>query len=429
MKNRVKIYIPEVIPTLNKGEEAIIRGILQGFKEEGIDVDVTVYSGVPQIDQQRLPDLKVIGGMTFRPGNMGKVRKSIELARIWLYHFLFAFTYKVLGARSLKLFKGDVWRAYCESDLILVGHDGVFSDINLLFAVFVRLLGKKHVIFGMGFSGFRSVMGRKFARFLMPLFNLVVLREQGTFDHLVSMGVRADMMHVKPDPAFFLQPSGDVELKTLLEEEGLNAVEGPLIGMIAVRGSKIFNNCFSHIKDLQAKHAEHVKLFACIAEYVIETTGGTILFLPHCIGSEPDRDDRRVARDIKAAVQEKYRDKIINIENEYSGPLLKKLIQRLDFLVAERTHALIGACSVGTPFIAVTVTQDTRTHDIIGKTCGMKELIVDINQPDLPAILTLFDEKWQSRNEIRKILIERAVHVHQECRSAAKLLADVVRAR
>jgi polysaccharide pyruvyl transferase WcaK-like protein len=261
----------------------------------------------------------------------------------------------------------------------------------------------------------------------MPLYDLIVLRENATFDRLNRVGVLPRLMHVKPDPAFLLQPADSVQLSVMLKQEGLEKVTGPMIGMIAGQGSHIFDHCFSAIKDRSEKYRHHRDLFSALVEQVIEITHGTVIFLPHCIGYESNRDDRIVARDVRSAVRKEMRESIILIENEYDAATLKALIKRLDFLVAERTHALIGACSVGTPFIALTVKEDTRTHGIIGDTFGMPDLLLDINEPDINVIMSRFEEKWNSREKIKQQLLKTAAIVHQECRSAAKMLAAVIK--
>ena len=428
MKKSINIYIPEQVPSMNKGEEAIIRGILQGIKDEGILADLTVFSAVPHIDRERYRDLKVVSGAALHPTGIGVFNRGAELLSSIVKHFLFAIAYRITGDNCLKIFRGDVWKAYASADLILVGHDGVFSDINLLFAFFVKKsLRKKHAIFGMGFSGFRSKMTKKLAHRKMQLFDLIVLREESTFRYLESVGVNKNSMHLRPDPAFLLQPAGNEEFDKLIHVEGLDKLQSPVIGMIAVQGSKVFDHCFSHVTNRKVKYEQHAELFAKLAERIIDMTSCTIVFIPHCIGNAPERDDRIVARDIKRMVGKEYQDRVLLIENEYSAPILKKLIKHLDFLVAERTHALIGACSVGTPFLAVTVKQDTRTHDIIGKTFGMEDLLIDINEPDLNRMIALFENKWNSRQIIRKHLLKRAVFVHAECKVAAKMLADLLR--
>ena len=425
----MKIYIPEEIPSMNKGEEAILQGIYQGLKNQCGKVSISVFSKTPEIDRINFGNhIEVIDGITFRPTSGKPIfLRILETLSILLKHFSFLLLWRMLGQKCFYFFRGGNWKAYIDADIILVGHDGAFSDVNLLFAIFAKLLGKKHAIFGMGFSGFRSFWGRKLARFIMPLFDLIVLRNESSLRHLESVGVPLNKVFLKPDPAFSLKPSGQMKFEEVLSKEGLNSNERPLIGMVAVKGSIIFDRCFEKIEDRNEKYSKHVEFLALLIENIIEITSGRIVFLPHCIGPTLERDDRIVAKDIKAKVKEKYKEDVSLIENEYNASILKAFIKNLDFLIVERTHALIGAASVGTPFLAITVKEDERTHDIVCKTIGMKDLIVDINDPDLDAITKLLKEKWEARDAIKGKLLKRSELIHKECKKASRLLGNLLK--
>ena len=49
---KIKIFIAENVPSLNKGEMSILEGMLESFKILG-KVEVTMLSDMPQIDQPR----------------------------------------------------------------------------------------------------------------------------------------------------------------------------------------------------------------------------------------------------------------------------------------------------------------------------------------------------------------------------------------
>ena len=42
-------------------------------------------------------------------------------------HILFAISYKVIGSNILKIWKGEIWENYLNSDLIIYGHDSSFG--------------------------------------------------------------------------------------------------------------------------------------------------------------------------------------------------------------------------------------------------------------------------------------------------------------
>ena len=84
---------------------------------------------------------------------------------------------------------------------------------------------------------------------------------------------------------------------------------------------------------------------------------------------------------------------VILMENNYNAPLLKGFMRKLDFLVSMRLHAVIGAASMGIPFIMVAVKEDQRAHDIIGNCVGAPDLLFDINDPDIKGFANYFKEK------------------------------------
>ena len=425
----MNIYIPEHIPSENKGEEAILQGIYQGFKDRGEEVSISIFSHTPEIDRINYgKQFKIISGITFRPAP-GKPLSSriLEAVTIWSKHFSFLLMWYLLGKKCLYFFRGGNWKAYIDADVILVGHDGVFSDINLLFALFARAIKKKTAIFGCGIKKFRFKITEKLASPLISKIHLIVLREKHGYEYLRSLGIAQNKIFLKPDPAFFLKQSDQTKLEEMLSKEGLKDIERPFIGAVAVKGSIIFNKCFEQVKNKNEKYNKHIELFARIIENVIEITSGQIFFIPHCIGPTAERDDRINARDIKRKVKEKYKKHVSLIENEYNAMVLKAFIKNMDFLISERTHALIGAASVGTPFLAITVKEDIRTHDIIGDTVGREDLIIDINDPNLDEIISKFKKKWESRNDIRNSLLKKADFINKECQNASSILANLLK--
>ena len=420
----MKIYIPEEIPSGNKGEQAILEGIYQGLKDHDKDIRISVFSFHPEIDRINYSKkFKVVQGITFRPrSDKPSFIKVLDMFNIWVKHLSFWLLWSVLKDKCLYFFRGDNWKAYSESDVILVGHDGVLSDINLLFAIFVKGIGKKTAIFGCGFKKFRFRITEKLAPYIMSKIDLVILREKRSYNYLHSLGVPANKIDLKPDPAFLMKPANDSEIDKIFEREKLITDGKPLIGMIALRRSIHFNNFFENISDEEEKYWKLIEFFARMVEIIIGTTSGKVVFIPHSIGKSYKKDDRVCARDIKSKM-EKNVEHVILIENEYDAMILKGFIQRLDFLVSQRLHAVIGAGSVGTPFLMVTVKEDGRAHNIVEDTIGRGDLLFDINNPTITDFVDKFERKWHQRYEIKEYLISKAEEIHGKCHEAANRLA------
>ncbi len=422
----MKIYIPEEIPSGNKGEQAILEGIYQGLKNQDKDILISVFSFHPEIDRINYSKkFKVVQGITFRPRPDKPIfLKVLDMFNIWVKHLSFWLLWSVLKDKCLYFFRAENWKAYSESDVILVGHDGVFSDINLLFSIFVRIMGKKSAVFGCGFNKFRFRITEKLAPYIMSKIDLVILREKRSYNYLYSLGVPADKIDLKPDPAFLMKPAGDLAIDRIFERERLITDAKPLIGMIALRRSIHFSKFFENISDEEEKYWKLIEFFAKMVEIIIEITSGKVVFIPHSIGKLYKTDDRVCARDIKSKM-EKNVEHVILIENEYDAMMLKGFIQRLDFLVSQRLHAVIGAGSVGTPFLMVTVKEDGRAHNIVEDTIGRDDLLFDINNPAITDFACKFEEKWHERNEIKKYLIKKAEAIYSDCQKAAGRLAGL----
>ena len=423
----MKIYIPEHIPSGNKGEEAILQGIYQGLKDQGKEVSISVFSKTPEIDKINFgSQFEVVDGITFRPTHGKSIfLRILETVSIWLKHISFLITWRLIGKRCLYFFKGGNWKAYIDADIILVGHDGVLSDLNLLFALFAKGIGKKTVIFGCGFKGFRFRFSEKIAPLLISMMDLVTLREKRSYDYLRHIGVYSNNVFLKPDPAFLMKPAKESEVDRFWENEKLFSKKRPLIGMVVIKGSSHFSEFHEYITDKEKKYQRHIEFFAEMVEKVLEITSGTVVFLPHSVQSSKGRDDRTCARDVKAKMK-RFQNNVILIENEYNAATLKGAIQRLDFLVSQRLHSIIGAASVGTPFVMLTVRGDGRAHDIVKYTIGRDDLIFDLNNPDIEDFAEKFEQLWASRDRIRKDLLARALSIHSDCREAARLLGEVL---
>lgn len=423
----MKIYIPEHIPSGNKGEEAILQGIYQGLRNQGKEVKISIFSYTPEIDKINYGNqFEVVDGITFRPApGKSMFLRVLETGEIWLKHFSFFLMWRLLGKKCLHFFKDGNWKAYINADVILVGHDGVFSDLNILFAIFVKGISKKTVIFGCGFKDFRFRLTERLAPFVISRMDLVTLREKRSYDYLKSIGVSSSNVFLKPDPAFLMKPAEQSAVDTFFDNEKLFSRKRPLIGMVAIVGSDHFSEFYEYVIDVQEKYDKHCDFFARMTEIVLKTTSGTVVFIPHSIQSSGRRDDRQCARDVKAKMT-KYRDDVVLVENEYGASVLKGAIQRLDFLVSQRLHSIIGAASVGTPFIMVTVKGDGRAHDIVEHTIGREDLLFDLNNPNMEDFAAKFKQVWNSREEINRDLLFRTVSIHNDCEESARLLARLL---
>ncbi|MGE5293193.1 MAG: polysaccharide pyruvyl transferase family protein, partial [Solirubrobacterales bacterium] len=126
----------------------------------------------------------------------------------------------------------------------------------------------------------------------------------------------------------------------------------------------------------QAKQQVHAAYLAAILDALVSRYHAFALFLPH--STEDSGGDALAARHVVEQMKSSPNDHTI-LEQDCGARLLKSIVRQCDFLVGERTHSLIAAVSVGTPFAAMTNRQDTRTHGIIGKMCRGEAQTIDMD--------------------------------------------------
>jgi polysaccharide pyruvyl transferase WcaK-like protein len=170
----------------------------------------------------------------------------------------------------------------------------------------------------------------------------------------------------------------------------------------------------------QAKRQAHAGYVAGILDALVAEHRALVLFLPHSV--EEDGSDVTAARHVTEQMESGPGDYKI-LEEDCGARLLKGIIRDCDFVVGERTHALIGSVSVGTPFAALTNRRDTRTHGIIGEMCRCEHQIVDMDVMDGHAAARRVLQIYDSRVSIRKTLNQVRQELSQQLREISRLVA------
>ena len=128
-----RIFIAEEIPSFNKGEAAILFGMLETFNTlEGVEVSLLSFH--PEIDRPRYGDrVNIIDGIKDlhlkKDFDKSMIVRLFESIVVLLQYISFIILYKIFGVNALKIMKKEIWKEYCESDLIIIGHDSVFSGL------------------------------------------------------------------------------------------------------------------------------------------------------------------------------------------------------------------------------------------------------------------------------------------------------------
>jgi len=430
----VKIVFPEPAPSLNKGEAAILGGILKAL-ELVKDYHITVYSpsGWYKDDFRNYKsDCEVVTGIDLcdmennfldKPKKRGRF---FVLTHTWGRLAFFSLLYRIFPKLVSAFTKDKIFRAFYECDIVLAGHDGMFSYSQFYPALVAKILGKKFILFGGGTDGVKreNFKNRFKMHFAVKNAELCTVRDKQTYDYIMMNGVPAKYVNEFPDSAALLPIAPKERAAEILKTEGApQPDEKELFGLIPVEGGIVAHESFSECKTVEEKHEKRVALWAALLDHLLERTEAHFVFLPHCIGPVKNNDDRIMSKDIYDAVQgDKSRLTLLN--NEYSASEMKGVMNVLTYILGERTHGLIGAVSAATPCMALTVKRDNRMHYIIREMFNRPT--ENLDDPDIEKLKSLLIDEWNKRNETAKKMKEYAQQIHDKGMIAAELLKKAI---
>ncbi len=437
-----RIFIAENIPSLNKGEMTILEGMLESFIGLG-GVEVSMLSSVPDIDQPRYgAKVRVIDArkslhLFKNPKDYSRPLKILVSIFVAFQHLLFLLLHRVVGAKALRLMKSEIWKAYVESDVIVVGHDGTFgiggSQIGVLpYSSFLympllrRVLGEPLVVYGGSigrFTGPLGFLGKPLLRLALGKVDLVTLRESISYQHVKGVGLQDDRITVTGDPAFLLGPAPAERVGEILAQEGVGDSSRPLIGVTVTR--KRARTAFPQLRSPTDSYTKHVEVMAETIDSLVTKLGATVIFLPHCIGFGEGLDDRIVAADIFQRCKAKERVKVIT--NEYSAAELKGLMGQFDLFIGERLHSVINAMSMRVPSLALLNSGDQRAGII--EMLGQDRAICFVENLDGEALLARIHDIWEESATIREELASQTAVMRERAMLNGKLLKELLDGR
>jgi len=411
------ILIADPIPLLNKGEQALLEGIVESLNIIFNKPDIMLLSNYPAEDEGRssipvidrnLVLFKSIKKLLPRFAFLMEGALMAILSRFGRYVFRRFFT------------RSKLWQAFLNSDIIVVGHDSTVSYDAIIIG---WLLNKPLVIFAGSIELFRNRLKERIAKVLLKKVNLITLREDDSYKALLDLGVIPRVKtQVTADVAFLLKPCSPERVKELIQQESLPTQDRPKVGVTLTR--QMCERSHQEISDVNERYKKAIAEKAIVLDEVIERYNVKIIFFPHCIGPGKN-DDRLVARDVIQLMKRK--DMAKPIVSDLGASELKGLIgQQCEVFIGERTHSVIAAMSQGIPSICITFPSDRRTHGIIGGMICQRDFIYNVERLNPIELLSLVDKLWSERPMIRKKLEDIMPLVKERALNSARLIQTLV---
>ncbi len=277
----------------NTGDEAIMLSMHKNIQELGDNYHITVLSNKPEETREKY---------------------GIEA----LYRF---------GVR-------DVLHAIRHCDVLLSGGGSLLQDSTstrslmyyLSITVAAKCMRKKVMLYANGIGPVSGKRNRRLVKQVVNKADLITLREENSYEELLSMGVNPKKCFVTADPVFTMDSIQPKQARELLAAEGV-PMDKPIV-VVSVRNWKDMDRFIGQ--------------FAKLCDTIVEKYGRTIVFL----GMQMPND---------SIVGEKVRKKMTQdayiLKGNYSPYEVMGIISQADFILSMRLHTLIFAARQRVPLI------------------------------------------------------------------------------
>lgn len=349
----------------NTGDEAIMLSMHKNIQQLGDNYHITVLSKKPEETRQKY---------------------GIEA----VYRF---------GVR-------DVFHAIRKSDVLLSGGGSLLQDSTstrslmyyLSITALAKLMRKKVMLYANGIGPVSGKRNRRLVKQVVNKADLITLREEKSYEELLSMGVNPGKCFVTADPVFTMDGITPAQAQKILTEEGV-PVDKPLV-VVSVR----------NWKDMDT----FICKFAELCDTIVEKYERNILF----IGMQMPND-----MTVSEKVRKKMKQKAYILKGSYTPYEVMGIISQADFILSMRLHTLIFAARQRVPLIGFVYDPKIEYYlEKLDMPSGGK-----LKEFDKEATLALVDEmirdkqKFMDKLEQKEAELEKMAHRNEKY--LAKLLA------
>jgi colanic acid/amylovoran biosynthesis protein len=360
--DNIKIVITGFYTAANRGDEGILRGMINAFSQNLKDVDVKVLA------HHDIVTSDLTGLKTHKP------LLDTERAALLPFYIL-QMIYLTLWTKiySMGIFlplgsRKESVKALMEADLVLVSGGGFLNDnykpaiLGRLFELFFAYILKKPVgIYAHSLGPFNTRFYRLFAKMVFNRMNIITVREKISSSLLEEMKIHVPI-RVVPDAAF------GMPLNTSYDEEFLSQLvqdEKEMVS-ISVRDWEYYSS--------ERGHEKYIDTIANVADSLSEDGYG-IIFCSTCTGyGGYAKDDRVTAEEVRSRM--KHKEDVLMV-GEHLGPgTLIQIYSKMKFHIGTRMHSNIYALLAKTPVVAIG--YEHKTMGMMER-LGLEDQVVDIN--------------------------------------------------
>ena len=345
MPDKLKVLFVGNHTCANRGDCAILRGMISAFETAFSYADITVLSKFPEVASimlQRPVDLDLL--YSARKGRSTFTNRLLDRLGVEILYLKLRFP-EILSAVPIPSRYRSVTKFLTQFDLILQVGGSYFTDVYGIrqyeWMMLALLTKKKVILSGHSLGPFESGLFYRFSKLILPKASSIILREKESLKLLEKIDISLNHVVVGGDTAWLLNGL----FKPMTTDTTEIDLDQDKIVAITVRNLAPFNQ---RLGITQQDYEDKIKR---LLDALIER-GWSIVGLSMCTGlGGYNKDDRIVAHRIKQKLQ--HPEKMTVLWNEYTDIELGRILGNCNFLIGTRLHSAILSLLQNTPVIGI----------------------------------------------------------------------------
>lgn len=362
----------------NRGDSAILRGLLDAINTLSPDAEVDVMSRYP-VSSSWLLNRPVMGDPLYlqmkahnnAPGMVGRVKKVLR--RRYQHQVLLSRVTDSGKLRNIAIAQGftDFVRLIADYDAIIQVGGSFFVDLygvtQFEHALCTFMAKKPIYMVGHSVGPFQSPAFNQVANYVFGHCDALFLRESVSLDLMKASQIDTRKVEKGVDTAWLVDHHDETFDASYAVQHWLDVATKQKTVAITLRELAPFD------KRLGTTQQAYEKAFAGVVNRII-ASGWQVMALSTCTGIDSyNKDDRMVALNLREHIQDPSRYHVVM--DELNDLEMGKLLGACDLTVGTRLHSAIISMNFGTPAIAINYEHKSAG---IMQQLGMPEMAVDI---------------------------------------------------
>lgn len=396
----IKLLITDSVFPKNRGDNAILLGMIEDIKHEIPDAKITILSSYPEDAKNRLPFQvypsisNLLGSPPFSFIRMLIILFMIKLPRLPSY-------------KTIEQYRKADIVVSCGGSFVT---DTYLSLYKILFGYFIsKQLKKPLVLYAQSIGPFRFSFYKKLTFQILKMADLIITRDYRSFKLIKNLNKTTTYLSV--DAALNL-PASEKDMRNEKNIPNNKFLVGISTRKWIYPGVP---NPFEQIKNYKV-------CIAKIADYLIERYNAHIVFASTCFG-EGNYKFNDVEMSKKIFKLMKNKDDVTIIKKTHTASELKKLFGEMDFCICTRMHTLIFATSMYTPSIGIK--YEFKTEEYM-KRLDLTKYKIDILDIKYEELKQKVDRAIENIEKIVQKLQEKIPELQKKSKESAKLLSDFI---